>query len=43
MMQRIVLAGLLYTFLAASVGAQSAAPTQRIRGDVIALDGSTSE
>jgi hypothetical protein len=40
MNQRIVLAGLLSAFLAASVGAQTAAlPTQRIRGDVIALDG----
>ena len=40
MMQRIALAWLLSAFLAASVGAQTAAPpTQRIRGDVIALDG----
>ena len=40
MTQRIVLAGLLCAFLAASVGAQTAPPPpQRIRGDVIALDG----
>ena len=40
MMQRIVVAGLLSAFLAAGVGAQTtSAPTQRIRGDVIALDG----
>ena len=40
MNQRIVLAGLLSALLAASVVAQTAAPaTQRIRGDVTALDG----
>jgi len=38
MMQRVVLVGLLSLFLAATVVAQ-AAPTQRIRGDVIALNG----
>ena len=39
-MQRIVMATLLSALLAANVGAQtSAPPTQRIRGDVIALDG----
>ena len=39
-MQRIVMATLLFAFLAANVSAQTAAPpTQRIRGDVIALDG----
>ena len=39
-MQRIVVAGLLSAFLAVSVGAQTTPPpTQRIRGDVIALDG----
>jgi len=38
MMQRVVLVGLLSLFLAATVAAQ-AAPTQRIRGDVIALGG----
>ncbi|HTR59491.1 MAG TPA: hypothetical protein VMM27_15040 [Casimicrobiaceae bacterium] len=37
-MQRVVLVGLLSLFLAATVVAQ-AAPTQRIRGDVIALNG----
>jgi hypothetical protein len=41
MMQRVVLVGLLSLFLAATVAAQAppAAPTQRIRGDLIALDG----
>jgi hypothetical protein len=39
-MQRIVIATLLSAVLAANVLAQTAAPpTQRIRGDVIALDG----
>ena len=37
MMQRVVLVGLLSLFLAATGAAQ--APAQRIRGDVIALDG----
>ena len=39
-MQKIVLATLLSAFLPANIGAQTASPpTQRIRGDVIALDG----
>ena len=43
MMQRVVLVSLLSFFLASTVAAQAppAAPTQRIRGDVIALDGLT--
>lgn len=40
-MQRVVLVGLLSLLLASTVAAQAppAAPTQRIRGDLIALDG----